>query len=108
MLNQDKHIYELENIKNKIIKIYNPDKIILFGSLAKGVIRQNSDIDLCIVKNVDDKRKLISDIYINIDSLFPFDIIVYTVKEWEDNIKDKASFAYKIFKEGKLLHGRYY
>lgn len=108
MLNQDQYIYELENIKNRIIQIYNPNKIILFGSLAKGVIRQNSDIDLCIVTDTDDKRKLISDIYVTVDSLLPFDVIVYTVKEWEDNMKDRASFAYKIFKEGKLLYGRYH
>ncbi|SNS44257.1 Nucleotidyltransferase domain-containing protein [Anaerovirgula multivorans] len=107
MLNQDKHIYEVENIKKQIIRRYKPHKIILFGSLAKGVIKKNSDIDICIVKDTEDKRSLISDIYINIDSTCPFDVIVYTLKEWEDNIKDNTSFAYNIFEEGKLLYGRY-
>lgn len=107
MISQDKHINELDKIKNQIIEIYKPNKIILFGSLAKGVIRRDSDIDICIVKDTENKRKLISDIYITIDSSFPFDIILYTVKEWEDNIKDKTSFAYHIFSKGELLYGGY-
>ncbi len=104
MLSQDKHIHELEKIKNQIIEIYNPNKIMLFGSLAKGVIRKDSDIDICIVKDTENKRELITSMYINLESLCPFDIILYTIKEWEDNIKDKTSFAYHIFTEGELLY----
>lgn len=37
---------ELENIKKQIIESFEPDKIILFGSLAKGIFRDDSDIDL--------------------------------------------------------------
>jgi len=105
MVSRDKYMVELEIIKNQIIEKYNPDKIILFGSLAKGVITNNSDIDICIVKDTENKRELISDIYANIDSSYPFDIILYTPEEWKDNIKDKSSFAYSIFKEGRLLYG---
>ncbi len=37
-------IDEIENIKNEIIIKYNPLKIILFGSYAKGWAKENSDI----------------------------------------------------------------
>lgn len=105
MGNVHDYIKELESIKNQIVKLYTPEKIILFGSLAKGVVNQNSDIDICIVKDTENKRELISDIYINIDSSYPFDVILYTSEEWGYNIKDKSSFAYRIFKEGRLLYG---
>lgn len=105
MISLDKYMMELEAIKNQIIERYNPDKIILFGSLAKGAITENSDIDICIVKDSQNKRELITDMYVNIEASYPFDIVLYTPKEWEDNIKDKSSFAYKIFKEGRLLYG---
>lgn len=103
MLTIDDYMEELESVKNQLIELYNPNKIILFGSLVKRVIKKNSDIDICIVMDTEDKRRLISEIYIAIESIIPIDIIVYTVKEWEDNIKDKTSFAYNILKYGKLL-----
>ena len=105
MISLDKYMMELETIKNQIIERYKPDKIILFGSLSKGVINENSDIDICIVKDSENKRELITDMYLNIKASYPIDILLYTPKEWEDNVKDKSSFAYKIFKEGRLLYG---
>jgi len=105
MISLDKYMTELEIIKNQIIERYRPDKIILFGSLARGVITENSDIDICIVKNIENKRELIADMYLNIKASFPFDIVLYTPEEWVNNLKDKSSFAYKIFNEGRLLYG---
>ena len=40
---------ELDFIKRQVIEKYNPKLIILFGSVAKGVFRDDSDIDLCII-----------------------------------------------------------
>lgn len=96
---------ELDKIKNQIISSYNPSKIILFGSLAKGTWRKNSDIDLCIIKNSDNKRELIADIYLNINSEVPFDILVYTEEEWALCVKDTTSFAYLIDSKGVVLYG---
>lgn len=41
----------------KSIKKYNPDKIILYGSVARGDFDENSDIDLLIIKKGVDKIK---------------------------------------------------
>lgn len=38
--------------------------------------------------------------YLNIDSNKPFDIILYTEEEWEECIKDLASFASLINRTG--------
>lgn len=46
----------LLGIVNKIIKDYHPDKIILFGSFAKGNPRPESDIDLLIIKETKKRR----------------------------------------------------
>ena len=37
---------EIEKIKEKIIESYNPERIILFGSFAKGENNENSDVDI--------------------------------------------------------------
>lgn len=95
---------EIENIKSQIIEKYLPCKVILFGSQAKGTARKNSDIDLCVIKNTDNKRELLTDMYLNIDSNKPFDIILYTEEEWEQCIKDSASFARLINKTRNVIY----
>lgn len=92
-------------IIHQIIKSYSPEKILLFGSQAKGTAHYNSDIDLCIIKPTENKRKLIAEMYLNIESEKPIDILLYTPEEWKQCISDKTSFAYKINKEGVTLHG---
>ena len=96
---------ELNSIVNQIITYYKPIKIILFGSQAKGTARSKSDIDICIIKDTEDKRKLLTDMYINIESSKPFDIILYTLNEWNQCVEDSTSFAYLIDKKGIVLYG---
>ena len=55
---------EVDFIANQVISSYTPAKIILFGSHIKGTAVLKSDIDLCIIKDTDDKRKLLTDMYL--------------------------------------------
>lgn len=41
---------ELEKVTQQIIEKYRPDKIILFGSAARGDWNSDSDADLLIIK----------------------------------------------------------
>lgn len=95
----------VSKITDDIVSKFNPIKIILFGSAAKGLYRKSSDIDLCIIKDTLNKRVLIANIYTEIDCDIPFDIIVYTNEEWERNISDTSSFAYLINRSGVILYG---
>lgn len=97
---------EINSIKQQIIKKYNPEKIIVFGSSASGTVRNNSDIDVCVIKETSDKRELLTDIYLNIESSRPFDLVLYTIDEWADLTKDRTSFAYQINKKGLLVYDR--
>ncbi len=96
---------ENEKIVAQIKNKYSPAKIFLFGSCASGTAKKNSDIDLCIVMDTKDKRRLLTDLYYNIDSEKPVDFLLYTPAEWDCCISDKTSFAYKIFHSGVALHG---
>lgn len=96
---------EIQGIKEQIIRKFNPKKIILFGSQVKGTCTKYSDIDLCIIKNTDNKRELIADIYLNIESSKPYDVLVYTEQEWQENINDTTTFAYLINKNGVEIYG---
>ncbi|MEI6062840.1 MAG: nucleotidyltransferase domain-containing protein, partial [Bacteroidota bacterium] len=85
---------------NQIVSQFIPQKIILFGSTAKGISRTNSDIDLCIIIETTDKKELLTQMYLNIDSYKPIDFIVYTPYEWINLINDKSSFAHLINTKG--------
>jgi len=96
---------EIDYIKKQIIEKYNPEAIILFGSLAKGIFKTNSDIDLCVIKNTNDKRTLLADMYVCVDSTIPFDLVLYTSDEWNQCVNDKSSFAYTINNTGVKIYG---
>jgi len=98
-------IKEINLIKEQIVSHYSPSKIIVFGSQAKGTATKKSDIDLCIVKDTDNKRELLTDIYLNIESSKPFDLLLYTEAEWNQCVNDTTSFAYLINKKGTVIYG---
>lgn len=98
-------INEINLIKEQVVSHYAPSKIILFGSQAKGMATKKSDIDLCIVKDTENKRDLLIDMYLNIRSSKPFDLILYTEAEWSQCVNDTTSFAYLINKKGTVIYG---
>ncbi|GIX42899.1 MAG: hypothetical protein KatS3mg129_2632 [Leptospiraceae bacterium] len=79
------------------IKQYQPEKIILFGSRARGNNKPNSDIDIALDINLDfrKKRKLKERID-QISGLYSVDLIF--LQDTTDNFKEK------ILKEGIILY----
>lgn len=91
-----------EQIKNK----YHPDKIILFGSVAKGKPNKNSDIDMLIIKKT--KRRFIdriSDVLLCCRYSLPFEPLVYTPQEIKKSLEMGDFFIMEILKKGKVLYG---
>lgn len=98
-------IDEIEDIKNQIITKYHPSKIILFGSCAKGIAKETSDIDLCIVCQYEDKKEKLMDMLINVEYDRDVDFILYRPDEWNNYTKDTGTFAALIQREGVVLYG---
>jgi HEPN domain-containing protein/predicted nucleotidyltransferase len=96
---------EIENITAQIIEKYRPDKIILFGSAARGELSRDSDADFLIIKKetplygADRIRQLSRLIERNI----PLDLLVYRPEEFEKRLKMGDPFLKAILKEGKIL-----
>lgn len=44
---------ELERIVRVLVEQYDPERIILYGSFARGDIHEWSDLDLCVIKRTD-------------------------------------------------------
>ncbi len=108
MLKQAKTSQLISDIVKRIRRDCEPDKIILFGSYAKGTPRFDSDIDLLVIKESNlrrderDKeiRKSLRDIK------FPLDIFVYTPREVAEYSNFKGSFISAIFREGQVIYER--
>ena len=98
---------QLTSITAQIIEKYRPEKIILFGSAARGEFRPESDIDLLIIKKDtpyygEDRIRELSRL---IDRDVPLDLLVYRPEEFEKRLSMRDPFLKAILKEGKVLHG---
>jgi len=97
---------ELQKIVSFLIGNYQPEKIILFGSLASGEVKEESDIDLLLIKN-SNKRPLERAMEVMALLGYPriaLDIFVYTPEEIEYLRKEGSHFIEDILKRGKVLY----
>ena len=94
----------IEQISN-LLKKYKPEKVILFGSHAKGSSDHYSDIDLVIIKRTK-KHFLdrIKDVLKILKPNFAIDILVYTPKEFKKMSSKEYSFLEYVKKEGKVIY----
>ena len=98
---------EIKSIADQIIRKYDPLKIILFGSAARGEYDRVSDLDFLIIKEdvpilgLDRMRQLDDLIDRNIAS----DMLVYRPDEFEECIKLGDPFIKTILREGRVLYG---
>lgn len=91
-----------------VIKKLDPEKIILYGSVARDRIHPDSDIDLCVIKKTNDRfgvKRKISDLIWehNIGFDPEIDIHVYPPSVYYDWLKRNDPFIEEIEK-GKVLY----
>jgi predicted nucleotidyltransferase len=106
-ITERKHLLEEEihRIVKIIKKDYEPDRIILFGSLVEGKVHEWSDIDLLIVKRTS-KRPIerCLEVCKLIKPKIGIDLFIYTPEEYETFINERFSFLTNILKMGKILY----
>jgi predicted nucleotidyltransferase len=70
----------IKKITNRIVRKFHPDKIILFGSYARGEVTRDSDIDLLVIMAIEgSNRQKMVQIYDEIGAVgIPKDVLVYT------------------------------
>lgn len=97
-----------DNIKRvceDIVKSYNPEKVILYN-VKRSVSGEIRGFKICVIADTDNRFDMEKHIYLNTDSDIPFDVLVYTPKEWTELINEKNSFACRIIKEGTYIYGQ--
>ncbi len=101
-ISKDKKIQDaFINIIQNIICNYAPQKIVLFGSYARGEAHEGSDIDLMLIKETS-KRFIdrIGDVIKLNNTLLPLEPLVYSPLELETMKKERRDFIMTIEEEG--------
>ena len=99
---------KIKEITDKIVREYQPEKIILFGSWAWGTPHEDSDVDLFIVKETDrSTRELAREIDGSLwGRTIPLDLIVYKPEGIEKQLLEGNLFIRDIMQNGKILYER--
>jgi len=99
---------EIQDIVNRLVEGYQPEKIILFGCYAYGTPNEDSDLDLAIVK--DDQRpgwqrNIEAKLFLK-RIKFGLDLLVFTPEEFLA-LNPKYDFlAFDIQTKGKMFYAR--
>ncbi|MDZ7304392.1 MAG: nucleotidyltransferase domain-containing protein [candidate division KSB1 bacterium] len=99
---------ELARILPIIINEYQPEKIILFGSLATGEVHEWSDIDLAIIKETElNYYDRLLEFKKMLDCHLATDVFIYRPQEFEARVAENHYFMVdEILGKGKVLYER--
>jgi len=96
---------ELKRYIRLLTKHGSPEKLILFGTLARGELHEWSDIDLVVVEETDlpfyQRLRKIREL---IQPQVGLDIVVYTPEEFDQLQANSTFFREEIMAKGKIIY----
>lgn len=95
----------LNEIIRRVVEVAAPERIILFGSAARGEMDRHSDVDLLVVKDAPDLRQLTARVYRNLYGVnAAVDIVMVTPHDVE-RYKDSHALVIKpALQEGTVMY----
>lgn len=73
---------QIQGIVQTIVDGYDPEKIYIFGSYVNSVPNEDSDLDICVIKETSDRAidrgRTVRSLFDVHSYLYPMDIFVYT------------------------------
>ncbi|MEK9143530.1 MAG: nucleotidyltransferase domain-containing protein [Patescibacteria group bacterium] len=98
---------EIDKIVHEIVTKYQPEKVILFGSAARGDVTEDSDFDFFIIKS--NVPHLGRDRYYDLMKVIEYhhasDFLICTPQEVSARLAMGDPFISSIMTEGRVLHG---
>jgi len=90
----------------RCLKKYNPEKIIIFGSYARGETDEYSDLDFVVIKKTRKRfiERLIEAAKLIDNDLGKVDVFVYTPREFQEMIERENPFIEQVLKEGRIVY----
>lgn len=96
----------LESFTQRLVDHFAPHKVILFGSLAHGDSRWDSDADILVVMPFEGRHlQQIRQIRQICRAGFPLDLLVWRPDEAAERYRQGDPFLKDAFDRGKVLHG---
>ena len=90
---------------DQLVSGFKPLRVILFGSLARGDVHEDSDVDLLVVKETDlpfFRRIDEAMAFIHVD--VPVQILVYTPAELDRLVQEGRDFIATVLEEGEVVY----
>jgi len=96
----------LQEIIRRIVEVAQPERIILFGSAARGEMGPNSDLDLLVIKSGEfDRSRLVGDIYLNLHGAGQaVDVVLVTPDQVERYRNTHCLIIAPALREGKEIY----
>jgi len=96
----------LQDIIRRIVEVAHPERIILFGSAARGEMGPNSDLDLLVIKRGQfDERRLTGAIYLNLHGAGEaVDVILVTPEQVERYRNTHCLVVAPALREGREVY----
>lgn len=97
---------QIDKYANRIGRDFHPERVVLFGSYARGNATEDSDVDILVVMDHDKTRNVEQAIAIRLaaDAPFPMDLLVKRPLEITDRLAMNDSFFKSVAEDGKVLY----
>lgn len=98
---------ELARVVNQLVATFDPERVYVFGSQARGTAGPNSDVDILVVVSTADEPtyRLAAQAYAALAPLgLPVEILFMTRHEFDERALAAASLPARVLSEGLLLY----
>ncbi len=95
----------LDDVIRRVVEVAQPEKIILFGSAARGRMGPHSDLDLLVIRGGVDALDLMGDIYLNLRGVgTAVDAIVASPDDLERYRDSYGMVIREALQEGRVVY----
>jgi predicted nucleotidyltransferase len=98
----------LQEITDRVVKNFDPEKVILFGSHASGAAQPDSDIDLLVIMEAEGSpvERAVAVKRVCRPRFVAMDVLVKTPEEVAAQLRQGNFFLRQILTEGRVLYER--
>jgi len=98
---------EIQDLGDKIVRDFHPQRVILFGSHARGTAEDYSDVDLLVILPFEGKnfRKSL-EILNHLDSRLPIDLLARRPDDVQRRYNDGDPLIREALNHGKVLYAQ--
>lgn len=99
-------VNQVQQIIDELVRNYQPEKVILFGSRVGGKLHEDSDVDLVVIKKTSKKfADRIEEASSSFRHILPVDVIVYTPEEFARMSQESWFIKDEVVEKGQIVYG---